>query len=95
MTTKTQLQTQEFTLILMGGTELTDQLLGRLLEAGCDDASLWSEGDTVCLTFSREAESLGDAIGSAVKDVMRAGLGVARVDVETAPLAGDARNSGK
>jgi hypothetical protein len=81
MTTKTKLETQEFTLILTGVSELTDELQGRLLEAGCDDASLWSEGDTVCLDFSREAESLGDAIGSAVKDVMRAGCVVARVDV--------------
>jgi hypothetical protein len=55
-----------------------------LIEAGCDDASLWSEGETVCLEFSRAAQSLGDAIGSAVKDVMRAGLTVARVEVETA-----------
>jgi hypothetical protein len=87
MTTKAQLQTQEFTLILTGVTELTDELQGRLLEAGCDDASLWSEGDTVCLDFSRKAESLGDAIGSAVKDVMRAGLSVGRVDVEQQPSA--------
>jgi len=81
MTTRTRLETQEFTLILTGVPELTDELQGRLLEAGCDDASLWSEGDTVCLDFSRESESLGDAIGSAVKDVMRAGFAVARVDV--------------
>jgi hypothetical protein len=84
MTAKTKLETQEFTLILLGVSELTDELQGRLLEAGCDDASLWSEGDTVCLDFSREAESLGDAIGSAVKDVMGAGLAVARVVIETA-----------
>jgi hypothetical protein len=31
--------------------------------------------------FDREAESLGDATGAAVKDVERAGLAVARVEV--------------
>jgi hypothetical protein len=84
MTTKTTLATQDFTLILAGVSELTDELQGKLIEVGCDDASLWSEGKMVCLEFSRAAESLGDAIGSAVKDVMRAGLAVARVEVETA-----------
>lgn len=52
-----------------------------MLRAGCDDASLWGEGPVVYLEFDRESGSLGDAIGSAVKDVERAGFGVARVDV--------------
>jgi hypothetical protein len=85
MATKTKRATQDFRMILAGVSELTDDLQGRLIEAGCDEASLWSEGDTVCLEFSRAARSLGDAIGSAVKDAMRAGLAVARVEVETAP----------
>ena len=57
-------------------------LADALYEAGCDDASPHSEGPTVYLDFHREAESLGDAIGSAVKDVARAGFSVARVEVE-------------
>jgi hypothetical protein len=85
MATRTKRATQDFRLILAGVTELTNELQGRLIEAGCDDASIWSEGETVCVEFSRAAQSLGDAIGSAVKDVMRAGLAVARVEVETAP----------
>jgi hypothetical protein len=84
MSIETKLKTHHFTLILSRVSDLTDELQGELLRAGCDDASLWSEGETVCLDFSREAESLGDAIGSAVKDVERAGFAVARVDVETA-----------
>ncbi|MEO6808248.1 MAG: hypothetical protein ABI353_03960, partial [Isosphaeraceae bacterium] len=64
-----------------GVSDLTDELQGELLKTGCDDASLWSEGETIFLDFSREAESLGDAIGSAIKDVERAGLDVARIEV--------------
>ena len=36
------------------------------------------------LNFDREAATLGDAIGSAVKAVEGAGLAVARVDVDAA-----------
>ncbi len=82
MSLGTTVGTHEFILTLAGVTEMTDELAGKLLAVGCDDASLCSEGPLVFLYFSREAESLGDAIGSAVKDVARAGFAVARVDVE-------------
>jgi hypothetical protein len=82
MAIDTTLSTHHFTIMLRGVSAITDELQGKLLDAGCDDASLWSEGETVLLDFSREAESLGDALGSAVKDVARAGFQVARVDVE-------------
>jgi hypothetical protein len=58
-----------------------DELCGRVLAAGCDDSTVHSEGATVYLDFHREAETLGDAIGSAVKALEAAGYGVARVDV--------------
>lgn len=74
----------DFTLALSGVGELTVEVADRLYEAGCDDASPHSAGPTVYLDFHREAESLGDALGSAVKDVERAGYAVARVEVETA-----------
>jgi hypothetical protein len=84
MSIETTLATYHFTLTLAGVVEMTDELQGKLLQVGCDDASLWSEGQTVFLSFDREAESLGDAIGSAVNDVARAGFSVARVEVEPA-----------
>ena len=65
-----------------GVTGVTDALEDAVLAAGCDDALLWSRLGVTGLHFDREAESLGDAIGSAVKDVERAGFAVARVDVE-------------
>jgi hypothetical protein len=72
-----------FAVTLAGVSEITDAMEDAVLGAGCDDALLWSRGGTVYLRFGREAESLGDAIGSAVKDVERAGLSVARVDVNS------------
>ncbi len=81
MSTQTTLKTHHFTLTLTEVAGLSDELQGDLLKAGCDDASLWSEGPVVYLEFDRASGSLGDAIGSAVRDVERAGLAVARVDV--------------
>jgi hypothetical protein len=77
----------EFTLKLAGVDELTVKLEDALFEAGCDDALLHSEGRAVFLDFGREAASLGDAIGSAVKDVEKAGFRVSRIEVkEPAPV---------
>ena len=73
----------DFTFTLAGVDDLTAEVADALYEAGCDDASPHSEGPTVYLDFHREAESLGDAIGSAVKSVERAGYAVSRVDVDT------------
>ena len=73
--TEPALKTYRFTLALSGVSEMTDELQGRLLEIGCDDASLWSEGDTVYLSFDRGCLA-GPGDGSAVEDVERAGLGV-------------------
>lgn len=75
------LMTHGFTIILAGVSELTPDLADKLFEAGCDDATPWSRGGTVGVEFDREAESLGDAVGSALKDVVRAGFAAERVDV--------------
>lgn len=74
--------THHFTIELSGVSELTDELQGDLLGVGCDDASLWSEGPTIYLSFDREAASLGDAVGSAIKDVERAGHRASRIGID-------------
>jgi hypothetical protein len=71
----------DFTLTLTGPDEFTVALADRLFEAGCDDASFGTTNGVHFGTFHREADSLGDAIGSAVKAAERAGFAVARVDV--------------
>jgi hypothetical protein len=78
----TTLKTHQFTLTLRGVAEITDALEDAVLAAGCDDALLWSRDGVTGLHFDRDAESLGDAIGSAVKDIERAGFSVARVEVD-------------
>jgi hypothetical protein len=77
----------DFRVALAGEHDLTADVADLLYEAGCDDASVWSEGPTMYLDFHREAGSLGDAIGSAIKTVEAAGSAVARVDVEQQPAA--------
>jgi hypothetical protein len=72
----------DFTLTLTGPDEFTVELADLLYEAGCDDASFGTSGGTHYGIFHREAGSLGDAIGSAVKDVEKAGFAVVRVEVE-------------
>ena len=64
---------------------LLDDLTGRVLSAGLEDVGLTgvgSRGDVFSLSFDREAESLGKAIGLAVTEVERAGIAVARVEVD-------------
>ncbi len=78
----TTMRTYSFILTLAAVTEITVEMADALFEAGCDDSSPWSSEGVVSVAFDREAESLGDAIGSAIKDVERAGFSVARVDVE-------------
>jgi hypothetical protein len=72
----------DFTLTMAGVDELTAEVADALYEVGCDDASLHSEGTILYLDFHREAGSLGDAIGSAVKAVEAAGFSVARVEID-------------
>jgi hypothetical protein len=72
----------EFTVTLATPGAFTDAM-AEAVYAVVDDGTLSCDGPTASLDFHREAESLGDAIGSAVKDVERAGLAVARVEVET------------
>jgi hypothetical protein len=72
----------EFTFTIDVPGEFTVETADRLYEAGCDDATFGTSNGVHFGTFHREADSLGDAIGSAVKDVERAGLSVARVEIE-------------
>ncbi len=84
MSTTIGSKTYTFFLVLSGATELTDAMVEALFEAGCDDSTVGSCEGVVTIDFYREAENLGDAIGSAVKDVERAGFAVARVEIEKA-----------
>lgn len=72
----------DFSLVLSGITELTRKVEDALFEAGCDDATLSVRSGRVYLTFSRPAETLLNAILSAIEDLREADIGadVLRVD---------------
>ena len=72
----------DFTLVLSGITAESAGVEDALFEAGCDDATLSFRMGRPVLTFSRAADSLKDAILSAISDVRSAGIGanVLRVD---------------
>ena len=72
----------DFDLILTGINELTPEGENALFEAGCDDATICTRSGRVYMTFSRAAQSLKDAVLSAIQDVRKANIGadVLRVD---------------
>ena len=73
----------DFTLILSGISDVTDDQADSLFASGCDDATIAQRYGRVYMTFSREAETMAQAIISAIEDVRRAGLddvSVMRVD---------------
>lgn len=72
----------EFTIVLAGTPELTEELADRLFAAGCDDGSPGSCNQVVSINFHREAESLEVAIRSAISHVQAAGCTVSKVEIE-------------
>ena len=71
----------EFTLILRGPLELTKDIADELFEAGCDDGTPGTREGVFSIDFHREAESLEQAIRSAIANVKTAGYQVERVEI--------------
>lgn len=82
------METFSFRIILADADEILDDMTHEKLldmsnavfEAGCDDSSPGASCGVVHVDFDREAESLREAIESAIADVERAGYRVARVE---------------
>ena len=72
----------DFTLILSGSLELTEDIAEALFEAGCDDGTPGTSAGVFSIDFHREANSLESAIQSAIVNVKSAGYGVERVEIE-------------
>lgn len=84
MTTRNNCQTEhDFALVLRGISHVTPEIEDALFNAGCDDGTISARSGCVFITFSRLADSMKDAILSAVQDVRKAGIGadVLRVDI--------------
>ncbi len=77
-----------FTVRLKGIDVLTDEQMEDLFAAGCTDAVPVSSCGEAWIDFDREASTLEEALRSAVRDVRRAGLRMARVEVEEEAFAG-------
>ena len=76
----------EFSLILKGSPELTEEIADELFEAGCDDGTPGTCNRVFSIDFHREADSLEAAINSAIKNVKSAGYDVERVQIEAAAM---------
>ena len=72
----------DFTVILKGVEEISDDLANSLYEAGCDDGTAGSSDGVASISFSRDAETLQDAIRSALTDIRRAGCVAGSVRIE-------------
>ena len=77
----------EFTVVVSGSMELTDDIADALFAAGCDDGTPGTCDGVFSIDFHRTANSLEEAIRLAVADVRSAGYGVERVEIEADALA--------
>lgn len=84
-TTDIARQTHWFTITVTGLEEWTDDLVGRMLEAGCDDATLSSSGGVHRASFARDAVTFDDAVASAATAIKGIGLAVIAVTPEEPP----------
>jgi hypothetical protein len=70
----------EFCIIASGLDPEADDFEARFFDAGCDDATVSFQKGHIIVDFTREAESLEDAIASAIEAVRKAGANVMRVE---------------
>lgn len=77
----------EFTLILSGPLELTEEIADELFEAGCDDGTPGTCDGVFSIDFHRDASSLEEAIRSAIANVKSAGYEVERTEMEAEAVA--------
>jgi hypothetical protein len=77
----------DFTLVLRGAPELTEELADQLFSAGCTDGTPGMYCGETTIDFHREAESLEDALRSAIAQVSTTGCVVERAQIEVHSFA--------
>ena len=82
-----RMKTYEFNVMLKNVAEITDDQADSLFAAGCDDGSPVSRDGVAWVHFDRKADSLENAIRSAVAQVQAAGLVVAKVEIAADAVA--------
>ncbi len=85
MPVKAKARIHEFRLILAEVAELTPDLADALYQV-FDDGTAGSCAGEVTIDFHREAPSFQQAVQSAIEDVRKAGLKLARVESEESRL---------
>jgi hypothetical protein len=76
----------EFTLIVKGSPELTEEIADQLFEAGCDDGTPGTCGGVFWIDFHRTASTVEEAINSAIANMKSAGYEVERVEIEAGAM---------
>lgn len=72
---------QSFTIYLDGIKALTERLADRLYEAGCRDATIAFQNGELAIDYDRSAISLDRALARAVRDLLRGGYRISRIEV--------------
>ena len=83
---KPAMKKYEFSLVLKGPLELTEEIADELFEAGCTDGTPGKSGGVFSIDFHRHADSLETAINSAIQDVNTAGYNVERVEIDAGAM---------
>jgi hypothetical protein len=76
----------EFTLVLKGAPELTEEIADQLFAAGCDDSTPGRSNGEFTIDFHRVAATLEEAIQSAIANVKSCGVEVERVEIEAGAI---------
>ncbi|MDE8763641.1 MULTISPECIES: hypothetical protein [Rhizobium] len=74
------MKTYEFSVIASGLDPNADDFEDRFYAAGCDDALIAFQKGHIIVDFAREAESIEEAISSAIENVRSTGASVDRVE---------------
>jgi predicted DNA-binding transcriptional regulator AlpA len=74
------MKTFEFSIIASGIDPDADDFGDRFVEAGCDDALVAYQKGHIIIDFAREAQSIDEAVASAIDNVRAAGAVVDRIE---------------
>jgi len=77
----------EFSLILKGPLELTEEIADQLFASGCDDGTPAMYEGTFSIDFHRKAASLETAVRTAIDNVRATGIEVERVELQPEALS--------
>ncbi len=80
------MKTYGFTLTIKGHQVCSDEMAERIYEAGGDDSTVSSREGAVRVSFDRQANSLDEAITSAVRTLAKAGYQVAHLEIDDETL---------